>query len=128
MEYIILSLLIIIAFRFYRPRWKIKLSSPIFRNTETKELGCWASYNTTIPFPPFVGLIVTDGSGGVYKIRQVTWDKGNGISCDTYYDQAVCENEDDYEHAKRTARDFGWKLREVPSGKILHWWKDEYEV
>lgn len=130
MEYIdlILILSVLIAWKLFFSKYRVRLSSPIFRNTETKELGCWASLKMKIPFPPFPGLVIHDGKGGIYKIREVQWDKGEKtITCSTYIDQPICKDNEQYEHIKKCTQDEGWKLREVQSGHILNWWKEEYE-
>jgi hypothetical protein len=132
MEHIdlILILLALITWKIFFSRYRIILSSPIFRNTTTKELGCWAYLTINIPFPPFPGLVVHDGKGGIYRIRKMQWDKGDRtITCDTYYADPICDYNDDesYDHIKKCAAEEGWKLREVPPGHILGWWEEEYE-
>ncbi|HRQ61284.1 MAG TPA: hypothetical protein PLO23_07235 [Alphaproteobacteria bacterium] len=130
MDYIwlILVLSVLIAWKVFFSKCKVVLSSPIFRNTETKELGCWAHLNMRIPFLPFVGLVIHDGKGGIYRVREIQWDKGEKtITCYTYYDQPICRDSEQYEHIKKCAKEWGWKLREVPEGHILNWWKEEYE-
>ncbi|HCM83970.1 MAG TPA: hypothetical protein PKW15_03635 [Alphaproteobacteria bacterium] len=127
-EYIILTLLVLIAWELFFAKYKIILSSPIFRNTETKELGCWAYLSMRIPFAPFPGLIIHDGKGTILRIREIEWDKSEKtINCRTYYDQHICVDSEQYEHTKKIAAEWGWKLREVPSGHILSQWKDEFE-
>ena len=131
MDYIsiILAIVLLIFFKIFILKYKIKLSSPIFRNTETKELGCWASRTLRIPFSPFPDLTIHDGNGAICKIREVSWDKDDGdvITCHTYYQQPNCIDNEQYEHIKKCLKESGWKLREVPSGHILNWWKEEYE-
>jgi len=126
---LILVLLAVIIWKIFFAKYKITLVSPIFRNTETKELGGWAKLTMRIPFSPFPGLAIHDGKGGIYKIRDIQWDKGDGtITCDTYYDQPICENNSEqYEHTKKCAVEWGWKFREVPPGHILTGWKNEHE-
>ncbi|MFN7400834.1 MAG: hypothetical protein ACK5ZH_05600 [Alphaproteobacteria bacterium] len=126
---LILFLLALLVWKFFFSKYKITLVSPIFRNTQTKELGGWAKLTMRIPFPPFPGLILHDRKGGIYTIRNVKWDKGDRtITCDTYHAQPICVDDNgQYEHIKRHVIEFGWKFREVPEGHILNWWKEEYE-
>lgn len=129
MEYVILILLILIFWKVFFAKYRIILSSPIFRNTETKELGCWAHFAMRIPFSPFPGLVIHDGRGGIYRIREIEWDKKEKtFTCHTYHDQPICEGNEQYEHIKSCLPEFGWKIREVPPGHILNWWKKEYET
>lgn len=126
---LILILVALVTWRVFFYKYKVTLVSPIFRNTETKELGGWAKLTMRIPFPPFPGLSVHDGKGGIYKIRDIKWDKGDKtITCGTYYDQPICEDIEQYEHIKKYIIEFGWKFREVPAGHTLNWWKEEYET
>jgi len=129
MVYWILFLCTLVAWKVFFPRYKIILVSPIFRNTETKELGGWAKIAMKIPLAPFPSLTLHDGKGGIYKIRDVQWDKASKeITCQTYYDQPICKNdEEQYAHIKKCVLEGGWDFREVPAGHILSWWKEDYE-
>lgn len=127
MEEIILILQILIFWKLFSKR-KIILVSPIFRNTETKELGGWAELSMKIPCFPFPGLTVCDVKGVTYKIREIQLDKTcKTIRCHTYYHVPIYEDNEGYEKIKKRVTDDKWKLQEVPSGYVLDWWKEEYE-
>lgn len=125
---IIVFIIALMVWRWFFRYRTITLTSPIFRNTETKEIGAWGYYKMRIPCFPYAGLILHDGKGGVYRILEVQWDKAEReITCRTYADQPYCNNdEEQYEHFKKANEESGWKHREVKP-HILHWWKDEYE-
>lgn len=131
MDYISIGFILVAAifWKLFISKYRISLSSPVFRNTETKELGCWASRTLRLPFSPFPGLTIHDGRGTVCTVREVSWDKDDPdiITCHTYYDQPICVDIEQYEHIKKCMKDSGWKLREVSAGHILNWWKEEFE-
>ncbi|MCB9980723.1 MAG: hypothetical protein H6863_06280 [Rhodospirillales bacterium] len=120
-EITVIVLLVLIVLKLSFHGYYITLISPIYRNTYTKELGCWGYYKIKIPIQPFVGLELHDGKGGIYKITHVHYDKSyNSIDCNTFYDPSCnYKNEEDYEHIKKCAQEWGWKLREVKPGHIL---------
>ncbi len=101
---------------------KFTLVKHIFRNFQTKELGCWAYKEMKMPFAPYPGLIIYQGHGGVYKVHQVEWnDWDKKTYCNVYpFTQ-------DYETEKQMAQEEGWQLRELPAGNFADWWKDEYD-
>lgn len=125
--YVILCLVLLLAWKCFFA-FKITLVAPIFRNSETRELGGWAKKTMRIPFPPFSGLRIWAGSDNC-KVRDVQWYKGdNYFLCDTHYEQPICTTIEQYEHMKKCVVMFGWKFEEVPSGHCLKSWKYDHEL
>ncbi|QQG35546.1 MAG: hypothetical protein HYS17_08435 [Micavibrio aeruginosavorus] len=127
-SYLILILIaqVLIGWKIFFPRYRIILVSPIYRNTETKELGCWANLSMKIPFVPYPGLVLHARDGGIYKISSVEWDRSARIfRCDVFYDTPIYTDNEGYEHIKKNIVDWKWTVREVPPGHILKNWKEE---
>jgi len=125
---IIIVLLSVIAWKVLFHSYSIKLSSPVFRNTQKKEIGAWAYYEMKTPIFPYPGLIINDGKGAACKVLEVEYNKSTKeILCRSFLEQPYCDDEIQYEHTKKINEEFGWELREV-SPHILHSWKDEYEI
>jgi hypothetical protein len=115
-----------IIWEIFFSSYKVTLSSPIFRNTETKELGCWAERKKRLRFVPMINMSLWDRNA-YYHIREISWE-GNEFTLHTYFHQPKCTDTEQYEHIKKCLNEYGWKLREVPPGHILNWWKEEYET
>lgn len=127
METLAILLLALIAWRVFYPAHTVELVSPIFKNSKTKEIGAWAYYKMKVSALPYPGLLVNVGNGDVCRILEVQFDKfTRDISCTTYMEQPFCNDDEQYEHMKKNAKECGWRIREVKP-HILHWWKEEYE-
>ena len=121
--YFLLCLTLLMAWKTLYSKFKITLVAPIFRNSDTKELGGWAKYTVRTPCPPFIGLTIWATSSW-FKIRDVQWYKReNYFLCETHYDQPYCNDATQYEHIKKCVVEFGWKYEEVPTGHCLSNWK-----
>jgi hypothetical protein len=94
---------------------KVRLSKHIYRNCKNRELGCWAHLSMRLPYAPFPGLIIHNGKGEIMEIEVVKYDSDEKItSC-----FIGAEDHDDYEYAKKVAKEEGWKLREIPAGTAV---------
>lgn len=108
--------LILIARILLSRRYKVVLSAPIYLRTKSKELGAWSSRKLSIPFAPYLGLMIHDGSGGVYKIDSVQWDcVEKNFRCMTTHElDFEYDSDEGYQHLKNSMQEFGWTIREVP--------------
>ncbi len=92
---------------------RVKLVQQIYRNCDTKELGAWATRTVKMPYAPFPGLRVFVGSE-----EQVV----SAVKYDVDDRETRCllnvEGHDDYQHAVSVAKRFGWKVKEIPEGRI----------
>lgn len=103
---------------------KVVLIKHIFRDFETKEMGCWAYKVLKIPFSPFPDLMIYDGYEK-HKIFQVEW---NGWEKKTYCRILPQYPMNDYESEKKTAIHERWVIRQVDAGKKVENIADIYNL
>ncbi len=75
-------------------------------------MGCWANYFIKIPYAPFPGLVIHSGKGEIFELKKILYDHSTKVTTCSIEP----EYHEDYNFAKEHALEWGWKLREVPSG------------